>query len=92
MTCILCTVIKHFSCRFYRSPEVLLCLGYDQKIDIWSLGCLLVEMHTGEPLFGGKDQLDQLFRIVTTFGMLPIEMIENSPQKTRSIVSVVWIC
>ena len=33
--------------RFYRSPEILLGLPYDQKIDIWSLGCVLVEMHTG---------------------------------------------
>ena len=40
--------------RFYRSPEVLLGLPYSQKIDMWSLGCVLVEMHTGEPLFGGK--------------------------------------
>ena len=79
--------VYYYYYRFYRSPEVLLCIGYDQKIDIWSLGCLLVEMHTGEPLFGGKDQLDQLFRIVTTLGMLPIDMIESSPQVTRKIVS-----
>ena len=49
--------------RFYRSPEVLLGIQYDQKIDIWSLGCVLVEMHTGEPLFGGSDQADQMYVI-----------------------------
>ena len=48
------------SLRFYRSPEILLGLPYDQKIDMWSLGCVLVEMHTGEPLFGGTDQADQV--------------------------------
>ena len=40
--------------RFYRSPEVLLGIPYDLAIDMWSLGCILVEMHTGEPLFSGR--------------------------------------
>ena len=43
--------------RFYRSPEVLLGLPYDLAIDMWSLGCILVEMHTGEPLFSGSDEV-----------------------------------
>uniref|UniRef100_A0A804Q3Q2 Protein kinase domain-containing protein n=1 Tax=Zea mays TaxID=4577 RepID=A0A804Q3Q2_MAIZE len=34
--------------RSYRSPEVILGLPYDQKIDIWSLGCILAELYTGE--------------------------------------------
>ena len=71
--------------RFYRSPEILLGLPYDQKIDIWSLGCVLVEMHTGEPLFGGSDQGDQMCRIVDTLGMPPIDVLEASPQQTRSL-------
>ena len=70
--------------RFYRSPEILLGLKYDQKIDVWSLGCVLVEMHTGEPLFGGADQVDQMCRIVDVLGMPPYSMIELSPQKNRS--------
>ena len=45
--------------RFYRSPEVLLGIPYNLAIDMWSLGCILVEMHTGEPLFSGKDQVLQ---------------------------------
>ncbi len=34
--------------------QVILELPYDQAIDMWSLGCILVEMHTGMPLFSGK--------------------------------------
>ncbi len=70
--------------RFYRSPEVLLGLTYDQKIDIWSLGCVLVEMHTGEPLFGGSDQCDQMCRIVDILGMPPLHMIESGPDDNRN--------
>lgn len=73
--------------RFYRSPEILLGLPYDQKIDAWSLGCLLVEMHTGEPLFAGTNQYDQMCKIVDMFGMPPLSMLEDSPADVRSNVS-----
>jgi serine/threonine protein kinase len=31
--------------RFYRPPEVILGCTYNQKADIWSLGCLLSEVY-----------------------------------------------
>ena len=37
--------------RSYRAPEVILGLPYDQKVDIWSLGCILAELLTGNVLF-----------------------------------------
>lgn len=37
--------------RSYRAPEVILGLPYDQKIDIWSFGCILAELLTGSVLF-----------------------------------------
>jgi len=55
---------SYIQSRFYRSPEVILGLPYTVAIDIWSLGCILVEMHTGEPLFSGSDQSDQMHKIV----------------------------
>ena len=33
--------------RFYRAPEVILGAPYDYSIDMWSLGCLLAELHLG---------------------------------------------
>ena len=34
--------------RSYRAPEVILGLPYDEKIDLWSLGCILAELCSGE--------------------------------------------
>lgn len=33
--------------RFYRAPEVILGLPYGPPIDMWSTGCILVELYTG---------------------------------------------
>ena len=51
--------------RWYRAPELLLnCSEYTAAIDIWSVGCILGEMMTGQPLFPGKDYVHQL-RLIT---------------------------
>ena len=63
--------------RYYRAPEILIGQNYDQKIDMWSLGCLLVEMHVGEPLFAGYDQNDQMCRIVDVIGMPAAEYLDT---------------
>lgn len=34
-------------------------MPYDLAIDMWSLGCILVEMHTGEPLFSGANEVKE---------------------------------
>ena len=69
--------------RFYRSPEVMLGLPYSMDIDMWSLGCILIEMHTGEPLFNGKDEYDQLRRVVAVRGNPPMEMLTSCRKLTN---------
>lgn len=69
---------SYIQSRFYRSPEVMLGLPYTTAIDMWSLGCILAEMHTGEPLFSGSDQFDQMQKIVKTLGMIPSSMVEKA--------------
>ena len=76
---------KHFNyiqSRFYRSPEVLLGMRYNQAIDMWSLGCILVELLTGQPLFSGKNEVDQMNKIVSVLGM-PHKYILYKGLKTR---------
>ena len=48
---------------YYASPEVWRDEPYDNKSDIWSLGCVLYEMCTFRPPFKGKD-LETLYRSV----------------------------
>lgn len=74
---------SYIQSRFYRSPEVMLGLPYTVAIDMWSLGCILVEMHTGEPLFSGSDQFDQMKKIVKILGMMPPKMIDQSNDQHR---------
>lgn len=80
-------IYQYIQSRFYRSPEVLLGVSYDRQIDMWSLGCILVELHTGEPLFPGHSEYDQMMRIVEVMGMPPVHMLHAS-QKTKRFFTV----
>ena len=39
-----------------------------RAVDVWAVGCLLAEMLTGEPLFPGDSDIDQLYHIITKIG------------------------
>uniref|UniRef100_A0A7N2L997 Protein kinase domain-containing protein n=1 Tax=Quercus lobata TaxID=97700 RepID=A0A7N2L997_QUELO len=48
------------STRHYRAPEVILGLGWSHPCDIWSIGCILVELCSGEALFQTQENLEHL--------------------------------
>lgn len=53
---------------WYRAPEVLLNLPYATPVDIWSVGCIIMELYTRKPLFCGesdKEQLSEILRCLT---------------------------
>ncbi|XP_033970146.1 serine/threonine-protein kinase dst1-like [Trematomus bernacchii] len=57
--------------RWYRAPELLVGdTKYGKAVDVWAFGCLLLEMLTGQPLFPGDSDLDQIYHIVRCFGNL----------------------
>lgn len=47
-------------------------------MDIWSVGCILIELKTGMPLFKGKDDKDQMYAIFEYLGLPSLNMIQNS--------------
>ncbi|SGY13742.1 BQ5605_C010g05961 [Microbotryum silenes-dioicae] len=74
------TVYTYIQSRFYRSPEVILSLPYSASIDMWSLGCICVELFLGLPLFPGTSEFNQITRIVEMLGMPPNHMLDKGKQ------------
>ncbi|KZT74392.1 Pkinase-domain-containing protein [Daedalea quercina L-15889] len=55
---------------WYRPPELLFgTTVYGSEVDMWSAGCIMLELFTKKPVFQGNDeihQLDVIYRIVGT--------------------------
>jgi len=55
--------------RWYRAPELLLsCDEYGPSIDVWSVGCIFAELLGRQPIFPGKDYINQLKLIINAIG------------------------
>ena len=56
--------------RWYRAPEcVLKSKNYNEKVDIWALGCIMAELYNLRPMFPGLSEFDQIeiiFKILGT--------------------------
>ncbi|KAI9222397.1 cyclin-dependent kinase 2 [Blastocladiella britannica] len=49
---------------WYRPPEILLGSKlYSFAVDLWSAGCIVLEMMVGKAVFPGDSEIDQLFKI-----------------------------
>nr|CAB3453538.1 unnamed protein product [Digitaria exilis] len=62
---------KRVGTAWYMAPEVLMHrTDYDERVDLWSLGCVMAELLSGEVLFkvgkGGVPQLDRMFDVLGT--------------------------
>ncbi|KAI3988257.1 hypothetical protein MKX01_012046 [Papaver californicum] len=54
---------------WYRAPELILgATDYGVGIDLWSTGCILGELLTGEPIMAGRTQVEQLHQIFNLCG------------------------
>jgi len=72
---------EYVATRWYRAPELLVKeVLYEATVDVWAVGCLLPEMLTGEPLFPGESDLDQLHQIIAVRGYLPKHMVDTFHQ------------
>ena len=69
--------------RYYRAPEILLGLEFDTRIDMWSLGCILIEAYTSKVLFPGKDSSQMLHMIDKLIGDLPHKMVLDGQYSER---------
>ncbi|EMR10244.1 hypothetical protein PNEG_01513 [Pneumocystis murina B123] len=54
---------------WFRPPELLLgATAYGPAVDIWSAGCIMIELFTRKPLFPGHDEIHQLELIYDMMG------------------------
>lgn len=57
-------IIKpYIQSRYYRAPEILFGYIFNETIDIWSLGCIIIELIINKPIFNGKNKRDMIFKI-----------------------------
>ncbi|KAB1204478.1 Serine/threonine-protein kinase AFC3 [Morella rubra] len=66
------------STRHYRAPEIILGLGWTYPCDLWSVGCILVELCAGEALFQTHENLEHLAMMERVLGPLPEHMIRRA--------------
>ncbi|KAL7214771.1 hypothetical protein ACSBR1_027038 [Camellia fascicularis] len=76
--------------RSYRAPEVILGLPYDQKIDLWSLGCILAELCSGKGLFPNDALVVLLARMIGMLGPIDLEMLVRG-QETQETNQLEYI-
>ncbi|XP_054883876.1 cyclin-dependent kinase-like 1 isoform X2 [Poeciliopsis prolifica] len=69
--------------RWYRAPELLVGdTQYGPPVDVWAVGCVFAELLSGNPLWPGKSDVDQLYLIRKTLG----DLIPHHQQIFRSNV------
>ncbi|XP_050364344.1 serine/threonine-protein kinase AFC3 isoform X2 [Argentina anserina] len=64
--------------RHYRAPEIILGLGWTYPCDLWSVGCILVELCAGEALFQTHENLEHLAMMERVLGPLPQHMTQRA--------------
>lgn len=70
-------VETYMQSRFYRAPDVMLGTRLSSAIDMWSLGCVLVEVFTGDPLYPGADVKEMLALLQLSHGPIPQYILER---------------
>ncbi|XVE53698.1 hypothetical protein DITRI_Ditri03aG0023500 [Diplodiscus trichospermus] len=66
------------STRHYRAPEIILGLGWSYPCDLWSVGCILIELCMGEALFQTHENLEHLAMMERVLGPIPEHMIRRA--------------
>ncbi|KAA0718062.1 Mitogen-activated protein kinase 8B [Triplophysa tibetana] len=69
--------------RYYRAPEVILGMGYQANVDVWSVGCIMAEMVRGSVLF---PDIDQWNKVIEQLGTPTQDFMLKLNQSVRTYV------
>ncbi|KAJ2718760.1 serine threonine protein kinase CMGC group, partial [Coemansia sp. Cherry 401B] len=72
------------STRHYRAPEIILNLGWSFPCDMWSIGCIILELLTGEALFQTHDNNEHLAMMEVVVGRAPAHIVRSAAPDLRS--------
>merc|ERR1719373_272328 len=63
------TITHEVVTLWYRCPEIILgSKEYSVGVDVWAVGCILVELHNRRAFFRGDSEIDQLYQIFQVTG------------------------
>jgi len=73
---------------YWMAPEVIQRTEYSNKVDIWSIGILAIEMAEGEPPYKNENPLKALF-MIAKFGRPPYK---NEDKMTEDFKDFIFNC
>lgn len=68
---------------YYCPPEVLLGFPCSSMVDVWSMGCILLELHCGRNLFAGRNDEELVALLVKRLGYPPAHMLQTGSKSRR---------
>jgi serine/threonine protein kinase len=90
-----CVKLKKFrdtnvTTRTYRAPEIENDEIWDEKIDIWSLGCIAFELFTGIPLIADTPQINynNLHKIINNYILLRQNLTDDDNNLNNLIIKM----
>jgi dual-specificity kinase len=73
------------STRHYRAPEIILGMGWSYPCDIWSIGCILLELFTGDALFQTHDNLEHLAMMEVVCGPMDGRIVRSASKLAQKM-------
>ncbi len=77
---------EYIQSMYYRAPEVIIGLPLNEKVDVWSIACILIELYISTPIMPGTSSYDQLYKINTLIGECPQHLIEFSKKGNKYFI------